>query len=320
MIFERKRTACRLSGPPSGPGPGSSDPFPPPAPGGYGPSFYPPAYYPPAYYPPPPPPKKSNAALIIVIVVVVVVLVSVVLAAALYLLTSTLIEPPPPPMVVFGAVQETAGNATIPIASSSRELSPASLQVRLSANTSGSSRGLPPPNGSVVLIAGGRTLRVFWLDQDNDQVFGTGDAFRVTGDSAPLPYSTMFRFDLMTSSGAIISGMTWTTGPRVMGVNIAISGDGTNWTLLITSTPTRLTTLAVELTITTSANLTALGPIAFSALTSGSWSTNHAQFLGTGGTTIVVADRLLISTTTYPSGYSVQIADSQGVLYAHALG
>ena len=316
MIFERKRTACRLSGPPSGPAPGPSDPIPPPAPGGYGPSFYPPGYY-----PPPQPPKKSNAALIIVIVVVVVVLVSVVLAAVLYLLTSALLEPPnPPPMVVFGAVQETAGNATIPIASSSRELSPSSLQVRLSTNTSGSSRGMPPPNGSVVLIAGGRTLRVFWLDQDNDQVFGTGDAFRVTGDSAPLPYSTMFRFDLMTSSGAIISGMTWTTGPRVMGVNIGISGDGTNWTLLITSTPTGLTTSAVKLTITTSANLTALGPTAFSALTSGSWSTNHAQFVGTGGTTIVVGDRLLISTTAYPSGYSVQIADSQGVLYAHALG
>jgi len=179
---------------------------------------------------------------------------------------------------------------------------------------------MPPPDGSVVLIAGGRTLRVFWLDQDNDQVFGTGDAVRVTGDSAPLPYSTMFRFDLMTSSGAIISGMTWTTGPRVMGVNIGISGDGTNWTLLITSTPTGLTTSAVKLTITTSANLTALGPTAFSALTSGSWSTNHAQFVGTGGTTIVVGDRLLISTTAYPSGYSVQIADSQGVLYSHALG
>src|SRR5256886_16207225 len=154
MIFERKRTVCRLSGPPSGPAPGPSDSIPPPAPGGYGPSFYPPGYY-----PPPQPPKKSNAALIIVIVVVVAVLVSVVLAAVLYLLTSALLEPPnPPPMVVFGAVLETAGNATIPIASSFRELSPSSLHVPVSSNTSGSSRGMPPPNGSVVLIAGGRTL------------------------------------------------------------------------------------------------------------------------------------------------------------------
>src|SRR2546428_9953554 len=163
MIFERKRTACRLSGPPSGPAPGPSDPIPPPAPGGYGPSFYPPAYY-----PPPPPPKKSNAALIIVIVVVVVVLVSVVLAAALYLLTSTLIEPPPPPMVVFGAVEQTAGNATIPIASSSREISPSNLQVRLSRGTSGNSSGSPPPNGSGGLIKGQRAPKNVIIERESD--------------------------------------------------------------------------------------------------------------------------------------------------------
>src|SRR5947209_17461486 len=94
---------------------------------------------------------------------------------------------------------------------------------------------------------------------------------------------------------------------------------GTNWTLLLTSTPTGLTTSAVKLTITTSGGLTSLSPTAFSALTSGNWNTNKAQFVGTGGTTIVVGDRVLISTTTYPSGYGVQIADSQGILYAHAL-
>src|SRR2546427_9143298 len=167
MIFERKRTVYRLSGPPPGPTSGPSDPIPPPAPGGYGPSFYPPAYY-----PPPPPPKKSNAALIIVIVVVVVVLVSVVLAAALYLLTSTLIEPPPPPMVVFGAVEQTAGNATIPIASSSREISPSNLQVRLSAGASGSSSGMPPPEGSVVPVAGGPSLRMVCVAAGSDPAFG----------------------------------------------------------------------------------------------------------------------------------------------------
>src|SRR2546422_11104195 len=75
-----------------------------------------------------------------------------------------------------------------------------------------------------------------------------------------------------------------------------------------------------NLTITTTGGLTALNPIALSSLTSGSWNTNKAQFVGTGGTTIVVGDRVLISTTTYPSGYGVQIADSQGILYAHALG
>ena len=109
-------------------------------------------------------------------------------------------------------------------------------------------------------------------------------------------------------------------GPRVMGINQAVSGDGTNWSLLITSTPTGLTTSAVKLTITTSGGSTALSPTAFASLTSGSWNMNRAQFVGNGGTTIVVGDRLLISTTTYPTGYGVQIADSQGILYAHSLG
>ena len=120
----------------------------------------------------------------------------------------------------------------------------------------------------------------------------------------------------------MVSGLLTPTGqgPRVMGVNIGTSGDGTNWTLLITSTPSGLTTAAVKLQITTSGGLTSLNPTAFSALTSGAWNTNKAQFVGTGGTTIVVGDRVLISTTTYPSGYAVQIADSQGILYAHSLG
>src|SRR3989441_4698132 len=56
----------------------------------------------------------------------------------------------------------------------------------------------------------------------------------------------------------MVSGLLTPTGqgPRVMGVNIGRSGDGTNWTLLITTTPSGLTTSAVKLTITTSGGLT----------------------------------------------------------------
>src|SRR2546428_2614898 len=56
----------------------------------------------------------------------------------------------------------------------------------------------------------------------------------------------------------MVSGLLTPTGqgPRVMGVNIGTSGDGTNWTLLITTTPTGLTTSAVKLTITTTGGLT----------------------------------------------------------------
>src|SRR2546425_6584896 len=109
-------------------------------------------------------------------------------------------------------------------------------------------------------------------------------------------------------------------GPRVMGVNIGRSGDGTNWTLLITTTPSGLTTSAVKLTITTGGGAnTVVNNIAFSSLTSTNWNTNKAQFIGSGGSTVIVGDRVVVSTTSYPPGYQVLIADSQGILYSHAL-
>src|SRR2546426_3037618 len=172
-----------------------------------GPPFYPGFY-------PPPPPRRSNITLIIVIVVVVAVLVPAIFAAVLYIMVSGLLQGPNPPIIVsFGQVDQAGGNATITVLSSSREIAPSSLQVRVAANGSGSSTGMPPPGGSVVLIAGGYSLRVFWLDDNNDQLFGTGDALRVTGDSAPLPSSTRFSLEisLVTSSGSMVSGVTWTT-------------------------------------------------------------------------------------------------------------
>ena len=120
----------------------------------------------------------------------------------------------------------------------------------------------------------------------------------------------------------MVSGLLTPTGqgPRVMGVNIGRSGDGTNWTLLITTTPTGLTTSATKLTITTGGGAnTVVNNIAFSSLTSVNWNTNKAQFIGSGGSTVIVGDRLLISTASYPPGYQVLIADSQGILYSHAL-
>src|SRR2546421_8859131 len=86
----------------------------------------------------------------------------------------------------------------------------------------------------------------------------------------------------------MVSGLLTPTGqgPRVMGVNIGRSGDGTNWTLLITTTPTGLTTSAVKLTITTGGGAnTVVNNIAFSSLTSTNWNTNKAQFIGSGGST-----------------------------------
>src|SRR2546421_12476361 len=94
--------------------------------------------------------------------------------------------------------------------------------------------------------------------------------------STLFPYTTLLRAVLYV----MVSGLLTPTGqgPRVMGVNIGRSGDGTNWTLLITSTPSGLTTAAVNLQITTSGGLTSLNPTAFSALTSGACNTNIVKF------------------------------------------
>src|SRR2546428_12182614 len=127
---------------------------PPAAPPPSGPQPFPPRYY------PAPPPRRDNLAVIIIIVVVVVVLVSVVISAILYILVSGLIGPPvpPSPLVVFGLVQMAGGNATIPVASTSREIDSLTLQVRLIANGSGSSKSMPPPHRSVILTSRGYTL------------------------------------------------------------------------------------------------------------------------------------------------------------------
>src|SRR2546421_6205932 len=120
----------------------------------------------------------------------------------------------------------------------------------------------------------------------------------------------------------MVSGLLTPTGqgPRVMVVNIGRAVDGPIWTRLNTSTLPSLTTSAVKLTVTTGGGAnTVVNNIAFASLTAGNWNTNKAQFIGSGGTTLIVGDRLVISTTSYPAGYQVLIADSQGILYSHAL-
>src|SRR3989441_1989960 len=119
----------------------------------------------------------------------------------------------------------------------------------------------------------------------------------------------------------MVSGLLTPTGqgPRVMGVNIGRSGDGTNWTLLITSTPSGLTTAAVKLQITTSGGLTSLNPTAFSALTSGAWNTNKAQFVGTGGTTIVRSEEHTSGLQSLAYVVCRLLPETQRILYAHSL-
>lgn len=105
--------------------------------------------------------------------------------------------------------------------------------------------------------------------------------------------------------------------PRFMGISVSRSGDGTNWSLLITSVPSGLAPSGVRLAVLTSGGSVALASTAFAFL---SYPTDRAVYVQTQpGGTVAAGDRLLISTSAYPPGYSFQIADSTGVLAAGAL-
>src|SRR2546422_2021714 len=82
----------------------------------------------------------------------------------------------------------------------------------------------------------------------------------------------------------MVSGLLTPTGqgPRVMGVNIGTSGDGTNWTLLITSTPSGVRNRTGLNSIPAYIAFAAFCLNNYSALTSGAWNTNKAHFVRTG--------------------------------------
>ena len=175
-----------------------------------GPAPYGPPYYPFPY--PPPPRKQQNPAAVIVLVVVVVFLIVSALGAILYVMVAGLMRVPnPPPMVMLGRAEMNRGNATLQVTSSAR-LDPSSLRLILQANGSASPEfGMPAPYGSASAVAGGHTLRVSWLDVNNDSLLSTGDSFWVTGNLAPLPDSTSFSLILRSPTGQFFAESGWTT-------------------------------------------------------------------------------------------------------------
>jgi len=175
-----------------------------------GPAPFGPLYYPSPF--PPPPPKAQNPAALIVLVVVVVFLIVSALGAILYVMVAGLIRVPnPPPLVLLGPAELNLGNATLQVTSSAR-LDPSSLRLGLQANGSASPEfGMPAPYGSAWAVAGGHTLRVFWLDVNNDSLLSTGDAFWVTGNLAPLPDRTSFSLTLRSPRGQFFAESGWTT-------------------------------------------------------------------------------------------------------------
>jgi len=107
-----------------------------------------------------------------------------------------------------------------------------------------------------------------------------------------------------------------TGGPQVMGVTRQLSPDSTNWTLLITSSPTGLSTSGTTLTIVSPGGATVLAATAFSALV---YATNGAVFQSDGDSTVEAAESVLINASTYPVNFTVRIAAASGILYQGTL-
>ncbi|TLZ41108.1 MAG: hypothetical protein E6K19_08975 [Methanobacteriota archaeon] len=102
-----------------------------------------------------------------------------------------------------------------------------------------------------------------------------------------------------------------------MGISIGVSSDGTNWILVIFSSPRQLATSEAKLAIFSSSGTLVFPPKAFSLL---NYSTDRAAFFSTGnGTSVLVGDRLLISTASFPVGDQVQITGLTRILFTGTL-
>ncbi len=111
------------------------------------------------------------------------------------------------------------------------------------------------------------------------------------------------------------------TGPRAMGVSIAASADGSNWTVTIQTTPAGELPASTYLLIRNPQGVISLARTAFSGLTLANWNIYHALFqdANPSSTTLAPGDGLVISRVTYPPGSTLEISDDSGVLTSRTL-
>ena len=98
------------------------------------------------------------------------------------------------------------------------------------------------------------------------------------------------------------------TAPRVIGVSLARSGDGSNWILTFTSVPTGLSPYDTMLTILDTSGATSLSATPLGYLNSTASGAVYVQ--GQPGATVAAGDWLLISITQYPTGYGYRLFDA----------
>ncbi|MGQ0797607.1 MAG: hypothetical protein ACT4OI_07085 [Methanobacteriota archaeon] len=175
----------------------------------------PPSVSPPPYAPTSPPTAPRSDGLTVVLVVVVAVLVVGALAGAVVLfglLGDVFRNPTPRPTVAFTSADLTDGNATVPILLVTEAVPAENYRFLVQLNvTTGPTTAIPPPGAVAVVPVTGHVLRVSWVDADGDLLVSEGDAFRITGDTEPLPASTTFLFELRWSDGLVVGASAWAT-------------------------------------------------------------------------------------------------------------
>ena len=101
------------------------------------------------------------------------------------------------------------------------------------------------------------------------------------------------------------------SAPRAMGIAIAKSTDGTNWTLAVVWAPPGLSPDVVRLSVVSVAgDLVLAKPLADLG-----YGVDGAVYVPSDGPAIGAGDRVLLDTARYPNYFDVMISDETSVLF-----
>ncbi len=114
---------------------------------------------------------------------------------------------------------------------------------------------------------------------------------------------------------------TGSPGPATIALIISVSADGTNWSVVIASVSSGLLPSTTYLLTRNSLGVIVLARTPFSAFTPASWGVYHVLFqdANPAAPDLRPGDGLLLSRAVYPSGTTIEISTSSGVLTSRML-
>ena len=102
--------------------------------------------------------------------------------------------------------------------------------------------------------------------------------------------------------------MTHLTTTLKIELSVAVTGDGTNWSLLLLSLPLAVLRSNANLSIISSTGTIVFPPISLAALDYSRDKVDYIPSTGPASSTIAIGDRLHVSTLEYPSGSRVELS------------